>query len=96
LSRAAYLSFSVVMALLLGLGLRLWQYWRVFSVYEAAGQTDAPLRPAKPSARLLQAMRKLHFTWNPMIESGGPLVDPLTPYGGGLWSDLGPIANSTS
>jgi len=38
------------------------------------------------------ALRKLRFAWNPAVESGGPVVDPLAPYGSdNLGNDLGPI-----
>jgi hypothetical protein len=40
----------------------------------------------------LEALRKLRFGWNTRLESGGPVVDPLAPYGSeDMGADLGPI-----
>src|SRR5690554_2819075 len=33
------------------------------------------------TARHITAFRKLRFAWNALIEGGGPVVDPWTPYG---------------
>jgi hypothetical protein len=40
----------------------------------------------------VQALRKLRFAWNTIFESGGPIVDPWSPYGSeNMAADLGPI-----
>jgi len=69
-----------------------WQVWRwelVRRVY--ASQEEEPSAPII-TTKHVQALRKLRFTWNTIIESGGPIVDPLTPYGSeNMAADLGPI-----
>jgi hypothetical protein len=41
-------------------------------------------------------LRKLRFAWNTRVESGGPVVDPLAPYGSeSLVADLGPIIGTS-
>ena len=50
---------------------------------------ELPAQTITPQAR---ALRKLRFAWNTAIENGGPVVDPLAPYGSAnLAADLGPI-----
>jgi hypothetical protein len=40
----------------------------------------------------IEALRKLRFAWDSRIESGGPVVDPFTPYGSAsMAADLAPI-----
>jgi hypothetical protein len=57
---------------------------RVYTSQEPPAQTITPNH--------VQALRKLRFAWNTAIESGGPVLDPLTPYGSeNLAADLGPI-----
>jgi hypothetical protein len=72
-----------------------WQAWRwelVRRVY--ASQQDEPSVPTI-TPKHVQALRKLRFAWNTAIESGGPIVDPLRPYGSeNLAADLGPILGS--
>jgi hypothetical protein len=69
-----------------------WQAWRwelVRRVY--ASQEEEPSAPTI-TPKHVQALRKLRFAWNAAIESGGPIVDPLRPYGSeNLAADLGPI-----
>ena len=79
--------------LILTLALLAWPVWaawrwelvrRVYTSQEPPAQTITP--------KHVQALRKLRFAWNTAIESGGPVVDPLTPYGSeNLAADLGPI-----
>jgi hypothetical protein len=69
-----------------------WQYWRLYSIYESLEDSDDSSEPKRPTARHLAAIRKLRFDWNPFIENGGPVVDPLAPYGSAdIADDLGPI-----
>jgi hypothetical protein len=68
---------------------RLWQYWHLYSTLSQADDLDEPLRP---DSRHLAAIRRLRFTWNNLVESGGPTVDPLAPYGSqDMRRDLGSI-----
>jgi hypothetical protein len=67
-----------------------WEAWR----WELARRVYA--REASPAVTIttqhVEALRKLQFAWNTSIESGGPQVDPLAPYGSAkMASDLGPI-----
>ena len=67
-----------------------WTGWR----WETARQIYAdPKDPALTiTPQHVEALRKLRFAWNTRIESGGPVVDPLTPYGSeDMAADLGPI-----
>lgn len=67
-----------------------WQAWR----WELARRVyDYPMTPMPTiTAQHIAALRKLRFAWNTRIESGGPLVDPLAPYGSADMSrDLGSI-----
>jgi hypothetical protein len=42
--------------------------------------------------RHIEALRKMRFAWDSRIESGGPVVDPFTPYGStSMAADLAPI-----
>lgn len=67
-----------------------WETWRwvlARRVYTA----DEFATPAATSNHIA-AVRKLRFAWNTMIESGGPVVDPWTPYGSeDMTADLAPI-----
>jgi hypothetical protein len=68
-----------------------WQVWRqklAFDLYRSAELSDTPLVTPKH----LAALRKLRFAWSPLVESGGPSVDPQTPFGSAdMADDLGPI-----
>jgi hypothetical protein len=71
---------------------RMWQLWRVHSFYEEARKSRGRDKPLQPSTRHLQAIRQLRFAWDPLIESGAPMVDPFAPYGSAdIRDDLGPI-----
>jgi hypothetical protein len=62
--------------------------WRVYTAPELA--------PPAITARHIAALRKLRFAWNTLIESGGPIVDPWTPYGSeNMAVDLGPIIGTS-
>jgi hypothetical protein len=81
--------------LILALALLAWPVWQVWRwelvrrVY--ASQEEEPSAPII-TPKHVQALRKLRFAWNTIIESGGPIVDPLTPYGSeNIADDLGPI-----
>jgi len=67
-----------------------WKAWRwllVWRVYAAPA-----LAPPAISAKHIAALRQLRFAWDTRIESGGPVVDPWTPYGSeSMAGDLGPI-----
>ena len=81
---ASILSVSTILA-----GLGLYRRWRVQSIYEKAAE-DSEQR--QPDPRHLKAIRKLRFTWDPAVESGGPIVDPYRPYGSAaIADDLAPI-----
>lgn len=44
----------------------------------------------------IEALRKMRFAWDSRIESGGPVVDPFTPYGSAsMAADLAPIVGSS-
>jgi hypothetical protein len=60
---------------------RLWQYWYLYSTLAELSQADDLDQPLRPNSRHLAAIRKLRFTWDNLVESGGPTVDPLAPYG---------------
>ncbi|MGY3589216.1 hypothetical protein ACVIGB_001827 [Bradyrhizobium sp. USDA 4341] len=67
-----------------------WTAWR----WQAERQIYAD--PASPALTItpkhVEALRKLQFAWNARIESGGPVVDPMAPYGSAdMAADLGPI-----
>jgi hypothetical protein len=63
------------------------QWWLVAQVYD---DEQFPVPAITP--KHIEAMRKLQFVWDARIESGGPVVDPLTPYGSeNMTADLGPI-----
>lgn len=69
-----------------------WGWWRVHDMYRADDSEAAPV----VTPRHVAALRKLRFTWNVLIESGGPTVDPTAPYGSAdPADDLGPILGST-
>jgi hypothetical protein len=83
---AALLSVS---ALLEGVGL--YRRWKVQSIYERAASSDDDGQ-RQPDERHLKAIRKLRFIWDPLVEGGGPIVDPYRPYGSAaLADDLAPI-----
>jgi hypothetical protein len=71
-----------------------WQVWRwelVRRIYASQAEPSAPTITPKH----MQALRKLRFAWNTIFESGGPIVDPWSPYGSeNMAADLGPILGS--
>ena len=56
---------------------RLWHYWYLHSTLIELSQADDLDQPLRPDSRHLAAIRKLRFTWDNLVESGGPTVDPL-------------------
>src|SRR5215470_10300238 len=79
--------------LILVLALLVWPVWQAWR-WELVRRVYASEEPPAPTItpRHVQALRKLRFAWDPAIESGGPVVDPLTPYGSeNLAADLGPL-----
>jgi len=79
--------------LILILALLAWPVWEAWR-WELVRRAYASQEPSAPTItpRHVQALRKLRFAWDPAIESGGPVVDALTPYGSeNLAADLGPI-----
>jgi hypothetical protein len=86
---------AIVVAVGLAAAWRGLQYWRLYSIYSDLAQSNDSYQPLRPESRHLMAIRKLHFSWDPLVESGGPIVDPLTPYGSAdLADDLGPIVGT--
>jgi hypothetical protein len=88
--------WMILVAIVIAAGLvGLWQgvrYWRLYSIYRDLPLADDSDEPLRPDRRHLTAIRKLRFTWDPLVESGGPIVDPLLPYGSeDMADDLGPI-----
>lgn len=68
------------------------QYWLIYSTLADLSKLDGLGEPLRPDARHLAAIRKLQFTWDTMVESGGPIVDPTRPYGSrNMAADLAPI-----
>ena len=57
-------------------GWRLWQSWRLYSTLAKLSQVEGQDEPLRPDKRHLVAVRKLRFTWDTLVESGGPIVDP--------------------
>jgi hypothetical protein len=71
---------------------RLWQYWYLYSTLAELSQADDLDEPLRPDRRDLAAIRKLRFTWDNLVENGGPTVDPQAPYGSrDMTRDLGAI-----
>src|SRR5262249_25568063 len=81
--------FAVLLAATLG-GLLVWegrQWWLAGQVYK---DEQFPVPAITP--KHIEALRKLQFIWDARIENGGPVVDPLTPYGSeNMAADLGRI-----
>jgi hypothetical protein len=76
---------------------RLWRYWSLYSTLADMSQAEGLSEPLAPDSRHLAAIRKLRFTWDNLVESGGPTVDPLRPYGSrDMTRDLGPIIGTRS
>jgi len=87
LSRSKLIVIAVGLLLLGYAGLSLWRSARVEAVYA----DDKPAAPAVTQQHIA-ALRQLRFAWNPLIEGGGPTVDPQAPYGSeDLAPDLAPI-----
>jgi hypothetical protein len=82
----------IVVGVAIGGAWRLWQYWQLYSTLAKLSEADDLGEPLRPDGRHLVAIRKLRFTWDTLVENGGPIVDPLTPYGSrDIADDLGSI-----
>jgi hypothetical protein len=67
-----------------------WAGWRWELARRVFADEDFPAPAITPAH--VAALRKLTFAWNTRIESGGPVVDPLAPYGSpDMARDLGAI-----
>jgi hypothetical protein len=67
-----------------------WQFWLAFRVLRVYSDEQFSLAAITPQH--VEALRKLQFAWEPRMESGGPVVDRFTPYGGkSIAADLEPI-----
>jgi hypothetical protein len=78
------------MLVLLVLAWPAWEAWRWGLAQRAYADPETPALTITP--KHVAALRKLQFTWNTRIESGGPVVDPATPYGSeDMAADLGPM-----
>ena len=62
-------------------GWRLWRVWYLYSTLAELSQADDVDQLLRPDTRHLAAIRKLRFSWDNLVENGGPTVDPLAPYG---------------
>ena len=85
-----------VICILIGTGIagtwQVRQYWLLYSTLAELSKLDGLGEPLRPDTRHLAAIRKLRFTWDTMVESGGPIVDPQRPYGSRqMADDLAPI-----
>src|SRR5215472_16868018 len=91
----AFVIACIALGLALAAGWRAWDYWRLYRFYEATNRSDDIDEPLKPSVRHLQAIRKLRFSWDTRVESGGPIVDPAAPYGSAdMVDDLAPLIDT--
>jgi hypothetical protein len=93
-TRRSWLTLVGIIVIVAGVaGVRqAWQYRRLYSIYDELAKSDDQDEPMRPTSRHLSAIRKLRFTWEDRIESGGPVVDPHAPYGSAhIADDLGPI-----
>lgn len=87
ISKTIMLILTVGLIVLAWPALRLWHSVQVRSVYAEGSKPAPPI-----AATHVAAIRKLRFAWNARIESGGPVVDPVAPYGHETMADdLGPI-----
>jgi hypothetical protein len=84
--------FIVLLAITIPLWL-IWnglQWWIAFRIY-----TDEKFAVPAIAPKHIEALRKIRFAWDSRIESGGPVVDPFTPYGStNMAADLGPIIDT--
>ena len=82
-----------VVFLVLTLAVIAWPAWEAWRWELARRVFAAPEDPALTiTPRHVAALRKLRFAWNTRIESGGPVVDALAPYGSeSMAGDLGPL-----
>jgi hypothetical protein len=70
-----------------------WTAWRWEAARRVYADPEGPELTITPQH--VEALRKLRFVWNTRIESGGPVVDPLAPYGSeDMAADLGPLIGS--
>lgn len=71
-----------------------WTAWRWEAARRVYADSAEPALTVTP--KHMEALRKLRFAWTTRIESGGPVVDPLAPYGSdNMAADLGPIIGTT-
>ena len=81
-----WLAALLVILVIAGAGVAL--RWRALTSIYNADQEPPPAITEQHVA----ALRLLRFTWDPLVESGGPIVDPAAPYGSrDMVDDLGPI-----
>lgn len=85
-----------VICIIVGAGIagawRVWQYWLFYSALAELSELDGLGEALRPDSRHLAAIRKLRFTWIQWWESGGPIVDPVRPYGSrNMADDLAPL-----
>jgi hypothetical protein len=67
-----------------------WEAWRWGQAQRVYADPETPALTITPNH--VAALRKLQFTWSTLIESGGPVVDPMAPYGSkNMAADLGPM-----
>jgi hypothetical protein len=77
----------LIVAILAWLIWNVLQWWLALRVY-----THEQFPVPAITREHIEALRKMRFVWDARIESGGPVVDPFTPYGSkSMAADLGPI-----
>jgi hypothetical protein len=82
-----WLLFTLALVVLVWLAWVVWRWELTRRIY-----TAQELPPPQITSEHIAALRELRFSWNTLIESGGPVVDPWTPYGSeSIADDLGPI-----
>jgi hypothetical protein len=65
-----------------------WLHWKHRERRILAEALEPDFRPQFTAAHV-NVLRRVRFTWDPLVESGGPLVDPDAPYGStDITSDL--------
>ncbi|OWV80596.1 hypothetical protein ATY78_07900 [Rhizobium sp. R635] len=76
------------------LSLPAWIAWQWHAEHQIYADPEDPALTITPQH--IEALRKLQFAWSTSIESGGPVVNPLAPYGSDdLAADLGPIIGTS-
>jgi hypothetical protein len=89
--RHRILNWSVALLAIAALGVLLSsevrQVWLALQVYQDKRFPAPAITP-----KHVEALRKMRFAWDSLIESGGPVVDPFAPYGStSMAADLAPI-----